>query len=121
MKKWLMWFIMIASVSLVVGPSYADLFDRSVAIAVPEKMAAEWFAGWKALTFHLVFQNAAGGTLFETPKTSVLPVYIGNADGQFEGIIGNGVYWRIDTSYDVQRVPKVYFDDPIQVSLEIDR
>lgn len=97
----------------------ADLFDNPVVISLPEKLAEEWLVGWRALNMHLVFQGRDGNTLFETPRSPVLPLYIGNAEGEFEGM--GAVFWQIDTAFEVERIPKQFFDDPLQVSLEIDR
>lgn len=102
---------------LTVGRS--DLFDAPVVLSLPDALADEWLSGWQNLKMHLVFLGKEGATLFETPKVPVLPLYIGNAEGQFAG--QSSVYWQVDTAFDVERVPKQFFDDPIQVSLEIDR
>lgn len=99
--------------------SRTDLFDNPVVLSLPESLAAEWLGAWSELKMYLVFQGPDGATLFETPKVPVLPLYIGNADNQFEG--AGAVYWQINTAFEVERIPKQFFDEALQVSLEISR
>ncbi|OGH60658.1 MAG: hypothetical protein A3G34_11070 [Candidatus Lindowbacteria bacterium RIFCSPLOWO2_12_FULL_62_27] len=96
-----------------------DLFDQPVVLSLPDPLARQWLDAWKTLTMRLVFQGPEGQALFETQKVPVLPLYIGNAEGQFAG--QSSVHWRLATSFEVARVPKHFFEGPIQVSLEIDR
>lgn len=96
-----------------------DLFDKPVSLTVPDTIARAWTAGWQKLTMRLVFQNPEGATMFETPRVPILPLYIANAEGLYPKV--GAVYWRIDTAFEVERVPKQYFENPLQVSLEIER
>lgn len=97
----------------------SDLFDQPVVLSLPDPLAREWLEGWKNLRMRLVFQDNTGRVLFETPKTAILPLYLGNAEGQFAE--HSSVVWKLETSFDVERIPKQFFDEPLQVSLEIDR
>ncbi len=96
-----------------------DLFDQPVSLTLPVHVAREWLDAWRSLRMKLTFQRENGDILFETPGISVLPLYIGNAEGQFEGF--PGVNWQIQTAYEVERIPKAFFEEPLQVGLEIDR
>ncbi len=96
-----------------------DLFDNPVSIGVPEPVAGQWLSGWQNLRMHLVFQNRDGAVLFESPREPVLPLYIGNAEGQFETV--PSAYWKVDTAFEIESVPKEFFEEPLTVGLEIDR
>lgn len=96
-----------------------DLFDKPVVLSLPSGLAREWLDAWRNLTMRLVFQDPDGQTLFETQKVPVPPLYIGDADAPFAGF--GAVHWQIDTAFEVDRVPKQFFEEPLQVGLEIDR
>ncbi|MBI4179833.1 hypothetical protein HY522_10475 [bacterium] len=97
----------------------SDLFDKPVSLTLPASVADPWIDGWRRLSMRLVFTNPAGVVLFETRPQAILPLYIANTQGQ----VGPAevTFWSIETAFNIEAVPRPYFDDPLEVSLEVDR